>query len=57
MTLESDAPLGHVDEGEPIYVVVGADGQHLSHHRTPEGAEAARIGYSAERIDQTTLYQ
>ncbi|MGK2867804.1 MAG: hypothetical protein ACSLFA_14375 [Mycobacterium sp.] len=40
-TIAELEPLGAVVAGEPLYIVVDESGGHLSHHRTPEGAQSA----------------
>jgi hypothetical protein len=52
------APAGIVDAGEPLYVVVNENGEHLSHHRTPEGAQSAwDSAPDAAGIHETELHQ
>jgi hypothetical protein len=54
----TDTPLGHVDEGVPIYIVHDEDQRALSHHRTEQGARAAMEGYGAAAgISIATLYR
>jgi hypothetical protein len=53
----TDTPLGHIDDGEPLYVVHDQDERALSHHRTEEGAKAAAAAYKVAGISKTTLYR
>jgi hypothetical protein len=43
-----NAPLGHFDAGEDLFIVVDEEGKHRSYHRTERGAKAVREGYGVK---------
>lgn len=57
-TIAELAPSGGVLAGEPLYIVVNEAGEHLSHHRTPEGAQSAwDSAPDAVGIQESELHQ
>lgn len=57
MTDTSNEPIGTIDAGEPLYVIVDDNGVGLSHHRTEDGAKKILPHTpGAVGIQQTTLF-